>query len=66
MMDETLLYGTLVVAFLVSLWRVAWLGLLVPTWRIVWKLAAMVAGAVVMNRLDAEFEAGAYQPEERR
>lgn len=54
-----LLLGTLT-----ALWRVAWLGILLPAWRILRMLVLAAVGAAIVWRLDEEFEAGAYQPEE--
>lgn len=53
------LYGLVAGIALVS-WRLAWMGLVLPVWRVFWKGCVIIAGAYAVNRLDREFEDGAY------
>lgn len=54
------LYG-IVACVVLSCWRIAWLGLVVPAWRVFWKGCLILAGAYAVNKLDGEFEDGAYR-----
>lgn len=54
----------LVIGTLTALWRCAWCGILLPAWRVLRMLVLAAAGAWAVNRLEREFEVGAYQPEE--
>lgn len=57
-MLDPLLY--LLIGTCTALWRLCWLGFILPVWRIAKWIAAALAAGWVVNRLEREYETGAY------